>query len=197
MKSDSKKFDQFYTKIEIAKEVLEETLLILKKLNYKKDNILFVEPSAGNGSFIEVIRNKKMPFLAYDIDVKKEYIKKNNFLTQDISKDLPIKDKVVIIGNPPFGKRAKLAIDFINTAFKYTDTVAFILPLQFNKYSAQKEINHSANLVFHKKLNEKSFIYLEKEYSVRCCLQVWTKKTNLQDLRIRKAPQIEHQDFKM
>jgi hypothetical protein len=71
------------------------------------------------------------------------------------------------------------------------------LPLQFEKYSAQKQIIDSANLVYSKKLKENSFLFNGEEYSVRCCLQVWTLRKKMEDIRIRNSPQIRHSDFEM
>lgn len=197
MVSSAKQLDQFFTQDGVATDSLDVILKILKQLDYTPADNLFIEPSAGEGAFIRAFKKSDLDYLAYDIDVKQPYVAKLDFLQQGIPNSLPDKDKVIVIGNPPFGKRARLAIDFINKSFEYSDTVAFILPLQFDKYSAQKRINPFANLVYNQRLNDNSFVYEGKEYAVRCCLQVWTKRDSLPDKRLRQPPQINHRDFEM
>ena len=197
MEGNAKKLDQFFTQDKVAKDCLNKILVTLRGLGYSTDDVSFLEPSAGDGAFIRAVKGKNMSFFAYDIDSKHKYIQTNDYLANDLSANLPEKDNLIVIGNPPFGKRAKLAIGFVNTSFKYSDTVAFILPLQFDKYSAQKQIDAFANLVLNEKLDENSFIFEGEEYGVRCCLQVWTKRKGLDDLRLRQPPIIKHWDFEM
>ncbi|MCE8163746.1 MAG: hypothetical protein I3273_05795 [Candidatus Moeniiplasma glomeromycotorum] len=45
------------------------------------------------------------------------------------------KNNYVVLGNPPFGKKGKLALNFVNKAAKYIDTIGFILPLTFRRWS--------------------------------------------------------------
>ncbi|NCU29435.1 hypothetical protein EOM60_02385 [Candidatus Saccharibacteria bacterium] len=197
MASSAKQLDQFFTQDGVAADSLDVILKVLEQLGYTPADNLFIEPSAGEGAFIRAFKESNLDYLAYDIDVKQPYVTKLDFLQKGIPSNLPEKDKIIIIGNPPFGKRARLAIDFINKSFEYSDTVAFILPLQFDKYSAQKQIDSLANLVYSQRLDDNSFVYEGKEYAVRCCLQVWTKRDNLPDKRLRQPPQINHQDFEM
>ena len=197
MDDSAKKLDQFFTQDEVAARCLSSILAIVKQLEYDLDKIRILEPSAGDGAFIRAADSKGIGSYAYDIDAKQSYIKQNDFIDGGVISNLPGKDKLITVGNPPFGKRAKLAVSFINKAFEYSDTVAFILPLQFEKYSAQKQINDLADLVYSEKLDENSFLFQGENYSVRCCLQIWTKRKGLTDIRLRQAPQIKHPDFEM
>jgi hypothetical protein len=81
-------FDQFYTNPLAAKKLTSIFTKEIKKLGYQK--IIFLEPSAGTGNFLEAIReisknnsliSKKI--LAFDIEPKsnKENITQTNFLT--------------------------------------------------------------------------------------------------------------------
>jgi hypothetical protein len=47
---------------------------------------------------------------------------------------------IAVIGNPPFGKGGKLAIDFLNKSV-FADYVAFILPASIEKDSCMKRID--------------------------------------------------------
>ncbi len=199
MRDKAKELDQFYTKDSVAEGSLKIGLDVLKKLGYKLDETAFLEPSAGAGAFVRALKKvgaKKV--YSFDIDPKHNYIKKLDFLTQDLSKTLPDRSKLVAVGNPPFGKRARLAIGFVNRCLTYADTVIFILPLQFDKFSAQKQILKNAKLVYKAKLDWDSFTFKGDDYEVRCCLQIWTtRNSKFADLRIRSAPHTSHADFEM
>ena len=148
------KLDKFYTQDKVAKYCVS----IVERL-YGLD-YLMIEPSAGDGVFLKYLNN----YIAYDIDPKNDNIIKLDYLKENLN--LLNKEKNIVIGNPPFGKKAKLAIDFINKSFNYSNIVAFILPIQFLKYSAQKNINKNAKLIFSELLGPNSFRVNDKEYSV-------------------------------
>lgn len=197
MTEEAKSLDQFYTKEAVATRTLNLALEHVKKLSYDLSDISFLEPSAGNGSFLAPLRKAGMDYFAYDIAPKESSVEKLDFLKDDISAELAPRGNLIVIGNPPFGKRARLAIEFINKSFEYSDTVIFILPLQFYKFSAQKKINENAQLVYTEKLPEDSFTFMGEDYGVRCCIQIWTLRPSFRDLRITSPPLIRHADFEM
>ena len=190
----AKELDQFFTTPEVAKECVKSLLNVLPELGYSECS--FLEPSAGGGSFLEAARFFEKDVIGYDIDPKREDIYYADFLNDDLL-NLPSREDLVIIGNPPFGKRSQLAVDFINRGFKYSDTIAFVLPVQFIKYLTQKRIVSGARLVYQELLAPQSFTYLDKPYSVRCVFQIWTIRDEMNDLRIRQAPATKHKDFEM
>jgi predicted RNA methylase len=141
-KENNKELDQFYTNPLTAKKITSIFAEKIKKLDYQKIN--FLEPSAGTGNFCQAIReiSKNNPFiskkiLAFDIEPKsdKENIIKTNFLKVPLTKYLKKekRNNYVVIGNPPFGKKGKLALNFVNKIAKYIDTIGFILPLTFRR----------------------------------------------------------------
>jgi len=82
--------DQFYTNPLTAKKLTSIFTEQIKNLGYQK--VIFLEPSAGTGNFLEAIReiSKSNSFiskktLAFDIEPKseKENIIKTDFLTLD------------------------------------------------------------------------------------------------------------------
>lgn len=199
-KSDlSKNYDQFYTKDTVAEECFKETIDFLKNSlpDFRLDDVMFLEPSAGGGAFMRAITARFCHCFACDIDPKCDGIIRKDFLKDDISDSLPESGDVITIGNPPFGKRSRLAADFINKAAQYSDIIAFILPLQFQKYSAQNKLNSALRLVLDKKIDPESFVFQDKSYSVRCCFQIWTTKKFGKDLRLRSTPVTTHRDFEM
>lgn len=197
--STQRSFDQFYTQDHVAEQCLDNLLNVLtRQSDYLLDETFFVEPSAGDGAFLRALDKAHYNnYYACDIDPHHSRIVQRDFLEDDLSKELPPKSQAIVIGNPPFGRRASLAAKFINQAFKYVDTVAFILPLQFQRYSAQAKLHSSARLIFDSNLASDSFIFKGKSHSVRCCFQIWTTRSFGQDLRFRSAPATTHPDFEM
>lgn len=187
--SERKALDKFYTKPHIAALVWEDFKSILS--NQKLLNVTVVEPSAGDGKLLDVVDIEKIGF---DLVPESENIIQNDFLSGDITSY--VSNDVVFFGNPPFGKKGKLAIDFVNKAFTFGKYVGFIVPIQFKKYSVQNRIIKEAKLIFERDLPFDSFTLGEKDYKVRCVFQVWTTDESQIDLRESK-PITSHNDFKM
>lgn len=183
--STTKKLDKFYTKPEVAFECYNIFL------DFIPSNILIVEPSAGDGSFLKIIQNPK---LGFDLLPENEKIIQNDFLNDKHIKN--IKETFVILGNPPFGKKSQLAIDFLNKSLDLCDTVGFIVPNQFRKWSVQKQIKPTAKLVLDHDLREDAFLFNNKSYNVRCCFQIWKNDSDFCE-RIKIEPDLRHFDFEM
>lgn len=184
--------DQFYTKPDVS----EKCFLIIKE-NFPKllRGSKILEPSAGTGSFIEAfLKNgiKKNKIIACDIEPKHPLVIEQDFLCSTFNEE-----KMIAIGNPPFGKRSKLAIDFFNHCAKFCHTIAFIVPVQFQKFGVQRHLNEDFHLIYEELLNPTSFENNGRDLTVRCCFQIWTKKSGYQDLRIKEAPSTSHEDFVM
>lgn len=186
--------DKYYTKEEIAQLCVSDLQKLLLKLNIK--DFLFLEPSAGSGSFLKFLNNN---YIAYDIfpDSENYKITQCDFLKLNLSKNNFSKE-VITIGNPPFGKKSKLAIEFLNKSLDISSVVGFIVPNQFKKWSVQSKINKNAKLIYEIDLPENSFSFLNEDYNLRCCFQVWSLlENNFPNLRISEKPQIEHDDFEL
>lgn len=179
-----KQLDKFYTKEELAIELIDKT----KKILNLNENTLYLEPSAGSGNFSRHLNKVH----AFDIKPEGENIKQANFLELDLEYN-----DYVAIGNPPFGNRCSLAIDFFNKCSFHSKSIAMILPITFLKWSVQKHLNPEFKLIYTENLEENSFTLSGEEYSVRCCFQIWTKEDIGKDLRLKKAPAITHEDFKI
>lgn len=162
--------EQYYTK-----ENVSEFCVKITENHFKLDTFdIIVEPSAGTGSFIrafEKIGDLKN-VLSYDIDPKHETIIKQDFLTTTFESN----KNILVIGNPPFGRQSSLAKKFIKHSCSFANVIAFILPRSFKKDS----MTNCFDLFFHKiyetNLDDNSFIFNEKEYSVPCVFQIWEKK---------------------
>jgi len=178
------RLEKYYTKPEVAR-------LCLALLEpYLEPDTLLIEPSAGAGAFInETDRN----IVAFDIDPDADMIIKRDFLS------LPVKllSSAAIVGNPPYGRRWKLASQFINRGLETAGMVAFVLPLTFQKWFAQKTVRSDARLVLNHPLPETAFTHMGNDFDARTTFQVWTLGDKWPDLRLKAKPPSRHPDFKI
>ena len=184
--------DKFYTKPDIANLCYKYFTKVVK---VNKEDI-FLEPSAGSGNFIDILEQNNHKFIAYDIMPDSEKIIKQDFLSLNVFPNV-----TYTIGNPPFGKKSKLAVEFILKCLSISKAVGFILPIQFRKYSVQKRIPEKYELIYDIDIPEDSFLVNEKNFSLRCCFQIWISDRNIlkeemNDLRVKK-PITKHSDFSM
>lgn len=187
-------FDKFYTKTKISNECFSTLLNVLNFISL--DDMFFIEPSAGNGKMLDSITSNNK--LGFDILPEREDIIEADFLKTKIKKLVPINKIPIAFCNPPFGKKSKLAISFVNKLLQECQYVCAILPVEFNKYSVQKQINKSAKLIYSKILPSDSFTFGDADKNVNCCFQIWTtKKTIYENLRIITKPLTEISDFQM
>lgn len=163
--------DKFYTKPEI----------VMKCIDYIKEHLVInytdvlIEPSAGAGAFYIKLKDCfTNNILAYDILPELDDIKKQDWLTLDIT---PFKDKKVhIIGNPPFGRQSSSAKKFINKCCKFAESISFILPKSFKKTSFQKSFSLSYHLIFSIDIEDNAFTIDNETHNVPTVFQIWIKK---------------------
>jgi hypothetical protein len=166
-------FDQFYTTENTAKKCYSAIWDI-----YNKDDFdIFLEPSAGSGSFFNLFPVKKR--IGLDIDPKTEEIKKQDFFKYEA----PVDDGYIItIGNPPFGRICSLAIKFFNTAAKFSEVIAFIIPKTFQKQSLQNKLDQNFHLRYNIDIPRNSFVLNGEPYNVPCCFQIWEKSQHKREI---------------
>jgi len=163
----SKSLDKFYTTNEnilICYEAIKNNIKI-----YKTD--LIIEPSAGDGAFIPSIKKLTNIYKFYDINPEHPDIKKQDFLK------LKYTDNAHIIGNPPFGNKASLAIKFIkHSAFLNAKTISFILPVSFHKNSFKKSFPMNYHLLYEKVLPFNTFLHNKNIEYVKTIFQIWERR---------------------
>ena len=168
-----KTIDKFYTSPIIVNECMK---LIKQKINIQETD-LCIEPSAGNGSFINGIKSLFNHHKFYDLEPENDEIIKQDYLEYDYTTIIKEPNsKVHVIGNPPFGRQSSLAIKFIKKSCEYCDSVSFILPKSFKKDSLKKHYPPNFHLIYEYDLPNNSFIVDKKEYDVPCVFQIWIKK---------------------
>jgi hypothetical protein len=162
----NKNLDKFYTLQTCSKKCIEKTCELYDITKWD----LIVEPSAGNGSFLNQIpSNNKI-----GIDILPE---NSNIIKKDFFDYLPPSNKnnILVIGNPPFGRVSSLAIKFFNHSAKWANVIAFIIPRTFRKISIQNKLNNMFHLVHDEEISTNPCCFSQKT-AVKCCFQIWEKK---------------------
>jgi hypothetical protein len=157
--------DKFYTVPSVAKECLQKV-----GDNYSWDSWdLVVEPSAGNGSFfLQIPTSKKI-----GIDLLPE---DSQLLKQDFFTFVPsIPGKILVVGNPPFGKVSSLAVKFFNHAATFASVIAFIIPRTFRRRSVQNKLDLSFHLICDIELPLEPCAF-SPPMMAKCCFQIWEKR---------------------
>lgn len=178
--------DQYYTR----DEVVDECLSVLFK-EIKKPMFTYLEPSAGSGSFSDKLKN----VIAFDLYPRKDYIVCVDFL-KITPQDIISKKPICVIGNPPFGRNASLAIKFFNKCAELDKVkyIAFIIPKSFRKVSVQNKLSINFSLLKDIDLPRDSFIRNGLFYDVPCCFQIWVR-TGLKREKITIKKNSKHFDF--
>lgn len=194
--------DQYYTQPAVAQACWDLLLTFLAAHHVAPEALTWIEPSAGGGAFLDSapkgldIRGFDLAPAAHRTDVQA-----CDFLTDPLPLGAPDRP-IAVIGNPPFGRKAVLANAFIERARATLAPrfIAFILPLQFRKWSAQSKIQAGWRLAADHDLPEEAFELCGKPYRVRCCFQIWVAPDWLvhpawPDLRMTERPPVDHPDF--
>jgi len=154
--SNKLNLDKYYTSDELAQYCINKTLEILKDQNISE----IIEPSAGNGVF----SNKINDCIAYDLEPENESIIEQDFLELDI----PYKSGRLFIGNPPYGSRNTLSVQFFKKCIMLGDYVAFILPIsQLNNTQQMYEFD----LLYSEDLGNKKY----SNRDVHCCFNIYKR----------------------
>jgi hypothetical protein len=157
--------DKFYT----IPAISEKCLTSIGSLYNWSDWDLVIEPSAGNGSFLTRIPTAKK--LGIDISPEHDDIIKQDFLTYNPPSDT---GKILVVGNPPFGRVSSLAIKFFNHASKWADVIAFIIPRTFRRVSVHNKLNTNFHLIFDEEIPMEPCAF-SPPMMAKCCFQIWEK----------------------
>jgi hypothetical protein len=149
---------------------------------------LVLEPSAGDGVFLDLL--PKANRMGLDINPRRPDTLAHDFLLWRPDKAY---EKVAVIGNPPFGQRAALAIRFIEHAAQFAEVIAFILPRSFNKHTFQDRVPNHFHLV-HSQDCADLFLIDGGERHVKTVFQIWQRRATP---RLRPERRDEHPHFEM
>jgi hypothetical protein len=170
--------DKFYTKPEIVE-------MCISRIKDWDTWDLVVEPSAGSGNFFEQIPSVRK----YGMDIKPEC---GTIDTLDFFEYTPsISGKILVIGNPPFGKNSSLAVKFFNHAAQWAERIAFVIPRTFRRTSIQNQLNMSFHVIHDEDIPIRPCSF-EPVMSVKCCFQIWEKRDTVR--KFVKLP-TTHEDW--
>lgn len=174
--------DQFYTRPETAAACIAYLKTVLPELA----PALYLEPSAGDGAFLTQM---PQPRIGIDIAPANPEVATADFLTWMPSESL---GNIVVVGNPPFGRNAALAIQFFNHASVFADVIAMIMPASLMKGSMQNRLNAKFGLVSELPLPAELFRVDGQLHPVNTVFQIW-KRSDV--LRPKAIATTTHADF--
>jgi hypothetical protein len=152
--------DKYYTPKTLVELVIKRTEEVIGL-----DNITeFIEPSAGDGAFLDDLYSLGKPVIAHDIAPERGDIFECDYLELEID----YKEGRCVIGNPPFGSRGNLFKQFYNKSIQIADYIVFILPIKQykNKYNLyQFDLIHSEDLG----------LYEYSGVNLHCCLNIYKR----------------------
>ena len=178
-------FDKYYTKKEVVKKCLE----IVRGMPYEYD--LVVEPSAGNGAFYDAIDHPNK--VGIDIEPAHKKVIKADWLQFGIPDKY---QRVLVVGNPPFGMYHKLSSAFISHALSFgnVQTIAFILPNVYKKHTRQKILPLTWRIDSITELERYSYVMDGVEQHVPTSFFIFDKSRGT-DLRVNPDSYKETDDF--
>ncbi len=175
--------DCFYTNRSAAKRCMA---LLAERCPMKWD--LWIEPSAGAGAFFDLMPEPK---IGLDIEPPP----RPDIIQADFLEWSPPVEagRIIVVGNPPFGKNASLAVKFFNHAASFADAVAMIHPRTFQKESTARRLNRFFHLEAELLLPRDSFTLDGAPYAVPCVFQIWLKRPSARSMT---PPPLTHPDFR-
>lgn len=167
--------DQFYTNPLVAGRYVRSLIK-----SYPDPQAFFVEPAAGDGAFVKPLRRAGRKVRAIDIEPAAAGIRCGDFLNErPLFEERPKNSKVIVLGNPPFGKNASVAVRFFNTAAGHSDVIAFIVPRTFRKISLQSRLDRRFHLVHDSNVERDAFLLNGRKHDVPCAWQIWERSSEI------------------
>ncbi len=155
-------------------------------------------PGAGVGSYIVALLEvgvKPENIVAVELNPRYGEIGESiferfgvNYVFADFLDWVPNMRFDYVIGNPPYGKNASLAVKFLNKAVELTDHISYVLPRTFRKPSILNRVHPELHLVADDIVSDEMF-----GGTILTCYQVWEKREKAR----AKIPTVTtHPDFK-
>lgn len=119
--------DQYFTRPETARKCFSLFKDKMRRLGVDISRYTFIEPSMGEGCFFDLFPERRR--IGIDIEPTRSETIEHDYLLWEPGKG--DKRKFLIVGNPPFGLRGHLALQFLNHSAAFADAVGFILPQCF------------------------------------------------------------------
>ena len=168
--------DCFYTHSEISQECSESLYSTMRNDCVAPDDYHFIDPGAGTGTFYNLMpegRRTGIDILPSDLDFIDE-----DYLTWQPSDPY---HQYAVLGNPPFGYRAWLALAFVNHSATFADYIGFILPMAFQSEGkgSPKHRVRGAELILSKPLCPDAFTDAKgNSVKLNALWQIWRRGVN-------------------
>ena len=157
--------DKYYTPQHVVDYVVKKTVEIVGS-----DFDCVVEPSAGNGAFIQAIEDsfKGSKKVYMDLYPDADGVVQQDYLEYEHKHE----GKTLVIGNPPFGRANNLSVQFFKKSIQYADVVVFLLPIS-QKDNLQKM--YEFDLVCSEDVGKEHYFNAAGDMKeVHCCLNMYT-----------------------
>ena len=181
--SPASALSQYFTRPQTAAACLAHLAKTLPDLQAD----LYLEPSAGAGAFLDQMPT---PRLGMDIAPQDNEILTQDFLLWCAPKGI---ERIVVIGNPPFGRGGAEAVAFFNHAAEFADTIAMIMPASFLKPAQHHRLDAHFHLVSEMPLIDEMFQFEDGLKNISAVFQVWSKRATPRATPTKRA--VTHQDF--
>ena len=170
--------EQYYTPKNLAAELTRLTSRFVPDLATRT----VIEPAGGTGAFIEAaaalgVKN----VISFDIEPLHAAVRQGDFLAANLSVR-----GAVAISNPPFGRNNSLSIPFFNKAAEYADTIAFIVPRSWRKWSVINRLDRNFALVHDADLKidyvDSADHPISRKLRLATCFQIWQRQPSTRPL---------------
>lgn len=163
--------EQFYTPRPLASELVSQVEDTLGSLQGKT----ILEPAGGTGSFIDaVVSAGASRVISFDIEPLHEKVQPGSFLDQELAEQ-----GLITISNPPFGRNNSLSIPFFNHAAKVSDSICFIVPRSWRKWSVTNRLDLNFELQLDLDLRidyvDSQDELISEKNRLATCFQIWSR----------------------
>ena len=168
--------DCFYTQPEVAEECSKSLYALMSADFADLDSYHFVDPGAGMGVFYDLMPAGRRT----GIDVMPA---RSEFIAHDYLTWTPPRNgqRYAVLGNPPFGYRAWLALAFVNHSAHFANYMGLILPMSFQSdgKGSPKHRVQGAELIHSSPLPPDAFVDQNgNAVKLNALWQVWRRGVN-------------------
>ncbi len=168
--------DRFFTRPAVARDCHAALLEIMRDDHADTAVYKYVEPAAGDGVFYDLLPDGRR----VGIEIVPG---RPEFETADFLSWVPRLNghRYAVVGNPPFGYRAWLALAFVNHAATFADYIGLILPMAFQSdgKGSPKHRVKGAELVDMRPLPRNAFVTATGQPAgINALWQVWRRGVN-------------------
>ena len=168
--------DQFFTRADIAARCYASLLRWMERDGARAGDYKFLEPGVGAGAFYDLLPPERR--IGIDILPLRADVSRADFLGWRPPEN---GRRFAVVGNPPFGYRAWLALAFVNHAARFADYVGMILPMAFQSdgKGSPKHRVEGLRLMHSEVLAPDSFVDKNGQAArINALWQVWQRGVN-------------------